>query len=319
MGTVAAAPVRIKKSICDTCGAPKSRSSKTAYVYCDYCGTLMDFDLAKACESPAARPGPAYEAIVAERQSALNDALTSGDRERYLGLQKEIFDAFVNHCPDSVPLRVKDPEYRKKYVHYMAMYAVVMAFDERSRELEAEVSRATAQLQFYQLPESGQVRVEGNGWKVLRDAVLKQIEYQTEIYQREDVHRACPDNTPFSVLKRMGLSAFVQGWLPVLDQTQSQELLERTQMLGEYLEIPARASQAVERACSCCKSPVSVLPGAKFVVCEACGHRLCVDGEIKCKSCGNLLAVASERCSCPFCQTEVRKVGAMWEMDTSGP
>ena len=34
----------IKRINCPRCGAPKTLPSTTAYLYCDYCGSLMDYD-----------------------------------------------------------------------------------------------------------------------------------------------------------------------------------------------------------------------------------------------------------------------------------
>src|SRR5215467_5912146 len=38
----------IKRVNCSQCGAPKSLPSPTAYIYCDYCGSLMDYDFRMA-------------------------------------------------------------------------------------------------------------------------------------------------------------------------------------------------------------------------------------------------------------------------------
>jgi hypothetical protein len=34
----------VKKVDCSRCGAPKRLPSKTAYLYCDHCGSLIDYD-----------------------------------------------------------------------------------------------------------------------------------------------------------------------------------------------------------------------------------------------------------------------------------
>src|SRR5437868_3347779 len=34
----------VKRVNCSQCGAPKTLPSATAYLYCDYCGALMDYD-----------------------------------------------------------------------------------------------------------------------------------------------------------------------------------------------------------------------------------------------------------------------------------
>src|ERR1043166_7226803 len=57
----------VKRTPCHNCGGAKTLAPKTAYVYCDFCGSLTDYDFQKACENPqASMPGPAYEALVRE-------------------------------------------------------------------------------------------------------------------------------------------------------------------------------------------------------------------------------------------------------------
>src|SRR5262245_54348612 len=41
-------PGYVKRCSCPTCGAPKKLASVTAYVYCDYCGSLIDYDFRQA-------------------------------------------------------------------------------------------------------------------------------------------------------------------------------------------------------------------------------------------------------------------------------
>jgi hypothetical protein len=58
-----AGPGFVKRCTCVVCGAPKKLPAVTAYVYCDYCASLIDFDLRRACEGDTT-PGPGYAATV---------------------------------------------------------------------------------------------------------------------------------------------------------------------------------------------------------------------------------------------------------------
>src|SRR4051794_191965 len=42
--SLAASSRFVKRATCARCGAPKTRPSKTAYLYCDKCGALVDYD-----------------------------------------------------------------------------------------------------------------------------------------------------------------------------------------------------------------------------------------------------------------------------------
>jgi Zn finger protein HypA/HybF involved in hydrogenase expression len=68
----------VKRCRCTVCGAPKKLTSVTAYVYCDYCGSLADFDLHRACEG-STLPGPEYRSLVNGVQPQLKAARAAGD------------------------------------------------------------------------------------------------------------------------------------------------------------------------------------------------------------------------------------------------
>ena len=62
-------PGFVKRCSCVTCGAPKKLPTVTAYVYCDYCASLIDYDLRRACEGDTA-PDPAYATTVNSSHAA---------------------------------------------------------------------------------------------------------------------------------------------------------------------------------------------------------------------------------------------------------
>src|SRR6266702_1996960 len=66
----------VKRCTCVVCGAPKKLPTVTAYVYCDYCASLIDYDLRRACEGDTA-PDPAYAATVNSTQAAAREAATA--------------------------------------------------------------------------------------------------------------------------------------------------------------------------------------------------------------------------------------------------
>ena len=273
-----AAKVRFKRTTCPTCGAPKQRPSPTAYVYCDYCGVLCDFDFARACEKPLERPGPVYEQLLAGLEPSLDDAMARGDVDAYRTLQRELYDAYVDAAPGSCSPRVRDPAYRAKYVACAAEGAVVRAFDAQSKEHEAAVARATKGLAFAQLA-PGVIRVATQPWEALVDAVFAQQEYDATLFDARGIWELNPDGASRAVQRRAGLSMFVQGWLPMLEEAQARALVERAGLRGEYVE--ADPVQGETRSCGSCGGPTLVLPGAKRVVCEHCGRKLDVVAMMK--------------------------------------
>jgi LSD1 subclass zinc finger protein len=130
----------VKRCSCVVCGAPKKLPAVTAYVYCDYCASLMDYDLRRACEGDTT-PGPEYAATVNATQAASRAALADGDRAAYRDLQRKVYTAYAANVPTAVSHRARnDSAYLAAYVNYMAEFALARAFDPAAQALEADAA-----------------------------------------------------------------------------------------------------------------------------------------------------------------------------------
>ncbi len=299
---------RFKRTVCRACGAPKTRPSTTGYVYCDYCGALSDYDFAKACERKLEQPGPAYQRLAAQLQPTLDAAKARGDVDGYRAAQLQIFDNFVTMCPNSVPFRVREPEYRRRYVAYMAEAAVVTAFDQVAGQHEAAVSVATRLLSF-QAPKAGMIKVDGPSFDGMLHAVLAQQEYLAWLHESRGVYRMQPDGASGELQRKIGYSMFAQAWVPMLDDPRAAQLLERTKLTGEFVE--AEVMTGEPSTCGACGAGVGVMQGAKKMVCEHCGHKLDVGDKLPCTGCGASLSPGENQrsFSCPHCRVLVQRIG----------
>ena len=121
--TTPAAPAGgfVKRCTCRFCGSPKVTPSKSAYVFCDYCGELIDFDFQAALADKRSKmPGPAYEALIRQMTGELERARSAGDRAAFQAVQERIFEGYVKHCPAAVSPRIGDPTYRARFVKWSA-------------------------------------------------------------------------------------------------------------------------------------------------------------------------------------------------------
>lgn len=305
------AKTRFKRTQCPACGAPKTRPSQTAYVYCDFCGALADYDFQKACERPVERPGPVYENLNASLKPQLDFALSRGDVQTYRQLQMQLFDGYVSACPNAVPFRTKEPAYRRAYVAYMAEGAVVAGFDPVAKQHEAAVARAIQGLAF-QTPKPGVIRVASGPFDAMCAAVFAQQEHAHMLNETRGVYAMHPDRAPGELQKRIGFSMFVQGWLPMLDEGAAKRLLDATRLGADYVEADPPKGDAA--SCASCGAPLTVFPGAKCVVCEHCGNKLEVGGErVSCRGCGAALAPAEgvTNFACPHCKVPMQRVQMM--------
>lgn len=305
------AKTRFKRSVCPICGGHKTRPSATAYVYCDFCGALADYDFQKACEKPAERPGPAYEALHAELAPMIQTAKMRGDVATYRQLQMQLFDSFVTMTPASCPPRVADPRYRHAYVAYMAEGAVASGFDPVAAQHEANVTRVVQGLQFAS-PKPGVIKVSPQSFHAMVDAVFAQQDHLARLHEARGVYAMHPDKAPAELQRRIGISMFVQGWLPMLDEPSTQAFLQRAGFKHEYVEVDPPPGDKAD--CAACGNHIEILPGAKRVVCERCGQALEVGGErLSCQGCGSPLAPAEGTAivTCPHCKRSFQRVQMM--------
>jgi DNA-directed RNA polymerase subunit RPC12/RpoP len=300
-------PGFVKRCSCVVCGAPKKLPSVTAYVYCDYCASLTDFDLRRASEGDTP-VGPAYAATVNSAHAASQAAIAAGDREGYRALQTGVYEAYVLHVPMAVSHRAKnDPEYRRAYVEYMAAAAVARAFDPEAQALEAEMKQRVMSLSY-----TGNMMsptVEPDSFWPMADTLEKQIQSSRVLYRTAGLAQLDPDGAEH-LTGKLAWSGFCQGWLAMIPSDAAAQLLDRAGLTNEY--VPVQAEDGQSRHCGGCGANFSALPDARAVICSGCGRKIDLGGaEIPCAACGAsmTLPAGADEVACPYCRAQVRRAG----------
>jgi DNA-directed RNA polymerase subunit RPC12/RpoP len=304
-----AEPGFVKRCSCAVCGAPKKLPTITAYVYCDYCASLIDYDLRRACEGDTS-PSPEYAALVNGTNARAKEVAAAGDRDAYRDLQKKIYEAYVKYVPMAVSHRARnDPGYVRAYVGYMAEAAVVRGFDPNSQALDAEMTRRVMGLRY-----GGNMlspTVEPDSFWPLVELTEKQIEVYEALYRSANLADLDPDRSEH-VVGKFSWSGFCQGWLGMLPTDAAQQLLERTGLVNEY--VPVHAEDGQPRHCGGCGGDITALPDAKALICEGCGRMIDVNSaELRCANCGGsmTLPVGADSIACPYCEARVARVGIL--------
>src|ERR1700687_5077318 len=79
----------VKRVSCTRCGAPKTLPSATAYLYCDYCGALIDYDFRIAnADTNVGLTNTVFHRIIAGVQGPLAQFKTRGDQGSYRQLYR---------------------------------------------------------------------------------------------------------------------------------------------------------------------------------------------------------------------------------------
>src|SRR5262245_54205096 len=299
----------IKRVNCSQCGAPKSLPSTTAYIYCDYCGSLMDYDFRMAnADTNAGLTNTVFHRIIATVQMPLMQAKARGDRGAYRQIYKQVFTQWLQECPMAASPRAKtDMAFRSQLIDYFAECAVVKDLDPQQAEMQVKMDALVARLQRIPMP--------GNAWRSAgpfweyAELFKQQMETVYALFKQIGVLAMDPDKAPEGVPIRMEYSTFCQAWLPHLSPEDGERLLKFYGLSAEYDEF--QPLQTDKRQCGMCGSDIHILPGAKQVVCESCGYTIDVNSQpLPCQKCGALLSlpVSANHVICPYCSTDNRRV-----------
>ncbi|MBS2026284.1 MAG: hypothetical protein JST54_00145 [Deltaproteobacteria bacterium] len=293
----------LKRVVCHECGATKAKRSATAFVYCDYCASLTDWDFQIAIsDSKSKLPGPAYEAAIARVSGALAEALARGDRAQYLELQREIFAAYVEACPASVPPRCGNPTYRAAFIEYSAEGATRTAFNPKARASAEALDAAVKKLKWEQT--STGTKVESKSFWFMFEALVATMESG-----KDEPELKHPDGAPLTLLRKMSMSMLAQGWIPYLTEHDTNLLLSTTGLASQYIQAPQVTLHATK--CGQCGGALSIPEGAKRCLCESCGYVVThAGGPVKCSTCAAAISVpeGTSTFACLFCKTELRAI-----------
>lgn len=299
----------IKRVSCPQCGAPKSRPSRTAYIYCDYCGSLMDYDFRLAnANTNAGITNTVYHRIIATVQFQLMQAKARGDRDAVRQIYKHVFTLWLQECPNAAsPRAIKDMDFRQQFIDYSAECAVIKDMDPHQAALQTKMDGLVARLQRIPSP-GGAWMVAGPFWDYA--ALFKEQMIGTYALIRQlGADQLDPDHAAPEIALRMEYSTFCQAWLPHLSPADGERLLKFYGLNSEYDDVKPHESE--RRHCGSCGSDIEALPGAKQVVCESCGFTINVAGmAVPCHKCGAALSfpIGTNQVVCPYCGTDTRRV-----------
>jgi DNA-directed RNA polymerase subunit RPC12/RpoP len=300
----------VKKVECSRCGAAKRLPSKTAYLYCDHCGSLVDYDFRLAnLGTNAGYTNTVYRQIVAPVQAEIDRARAFRDKDRYRELTRGVYLDWLRQCPQAASPRVaSDDDFCERMASYLAECMVVRDFDPGLATLDVQFNLAVRGLQRRPMPNGQPWLVSDGIWQVA--ALFKQqMEAAYRLLDDTGVLAMDPDEAPPGVPVRMEYSTFCQGWIPHLTPEQAEHLLAMFGLTSEYAR--AHITDVETRKCGGCGDELKVLPDAQAVVCESCGRKLDIaGGATPCRNCGAPLSfpVAVSRIECPYCQSETHRI-----------
>lgn len=299
----------VKQAECTRCGAAKQLPSKTAYLYCDHCGTLIDYDFrASNFGTNAALTNQVMMYLIAPVKNELDKAIVLGDKDRYRQLYWPVYAEWVRQCPMAVSPRANsDEEFRNKTIRYQVEGTIVREFSPQILRVGDELRAATNRVQRIPLP-NGDYYVDEHIWEVAT-LYKKQMELTYQAIGEAGLLDLEPEQTPVDIQLRMEYSYFCQNWLPKIPPADVDRFLDFFGLRGEYRK--ATITNAETRKCGTCGDQLHTVPGAQAVVCESCGTKLDIaGGQVPCRQCGAALTfpVGVSAIDCPYCKATTHRV-----------
>ncbi len=294
--------IQVRNVRCPTCGAPKLTPARSAYVYCDFCGQLMDWDFARANAAKQA-PGPRYEAMLAALAPQLAAAHAAGDPHALAHLHRQIFDQHMTECPASYSPRLGDPAYRAALLERTVHAQVIRELDPACRAADQAVSAAVQALVWVQ---RGGPRARPDTFWAMYEAIVAADTVTQAAVRARPSGVADPDDTPPELTARMRDSIVVQAWSRYLDDDVVPQLLARTGLRAEYDTVAS--PPLVACPCTHCGASREVPHGAVRTICEDCGWTVQLGTPAFCGYCGARIVfpVGTEIVSCAHCKAEAR-------------
>ncbi|MFO0571200.1 MAG: zinc ribbon domain-containing protein [Polyangiaceae bacterium] len=317
--------MRVRITKCHSCGGMKQLPSQTAYVYCDFCGALADWDFRTACSAGNALPGPAYEALAQSLAPQLRAAKLAGNAPHLKYYYTQLFTKHIELCPSSYSPRIVSPNYRTRYLDYYTDMMVVRDLDPRVAELAMLLNQRIAELRQAQFLGGGGMAVSFFGLVIASQPMSTQFPdrefwnvYQTfraqyrmhmQAMLEAGVIAKYPDSATPELLERIGVSAFVQGWLTWISPAMQAHLIADAKLQDSYVDVSPPA--LLLRRCGRCGTRVDAVTGAWRVVCFTCGEQLDVkEAEVTCPGCGapSSLVAGAPAHVCPYCGVRAEHV-----------
>lgn len=295
----------VRKARCPGCGSPKGTPNTAAYIYCDYCGQLMDLDLAKIARNPIV-PDPASEKLTKQLKRKVAAARASGDRNQLMACHQQLQDQHLRDHAAMYSPRLADPGYRSALVDYLAYQEVVRDLDPRMPAIVTLVTEANAGLEFDQQGERYVVR-PSTLWPIV-DANRQAVFALLSCLGSFPDPVPDPDGTAGSVATLIAHGLFVHAWLGMVDDATAAELLERTGLSAGYEEVPDPELCSIH--CTACGKPRVVPVGSRRALCESCGTVTELATASHCSACNAsvVFGLGQTVATCSHCQTQARIV-----------
>lgn len=307
---------------CPTCSSMKINPPQTAYIYCDFCGTLFDYDASVSWGDAGTLDSDDVDATLNQASSKmLRAAFEAGDKAEYARILRWRNEVAIEVAPEGYSPRIGDPEYRQALIeNVLVPWQIATRFDAGymalSKEVDAahevaldKITKYIGKLNMGADPDSDKMLVRKETCRekllALLEVSRRLWELEGAIMEREGIFAAHPDSFTRELFMRTNASNFVRPWLGMVPGDVGETLLAAAGVRDEYIKGPMVEME--RRGCGQCGRKLEIPKGAQKMVCEGCGHLLDLKNRtFPCPQCAAGLAVSTQATKvlqyhCGFC------------------
>ena len=305
----------VKNIKCTVCGANKVTQNKSMYIFCDYCGAWMGYDMDAAGReamevfSPENMSNPDVKEWTKLNTESI-EASKAHDRENYIKLKLRLNELDFILFPSRFGPKGKQSSYRNKYMEYHKKMYEETITESYFEKINKPPTINTDNLKY--------TVVDGVVVYEYDEGFYKFIDDNIEIMKESFVETAEPDYLKYhpeydairksDLMYKITIGAFIQAF----PNETSEKIIEHLGMTDDFITIPD--VNITEQDCIICSAKLSVADGAKSIVCEECGCKNEITTSMV--SCPNCAAGfdPSEGASCPYCNSKIERPKSMTDM-----
>lgn len=280
---------------CPRCGAPKVTKSRTAYVYCDYCAMLFDYDFEQAKHAQGGLPlGEVTHALREPLLPEIRAAREARDDAKWLELWTWVFRTEMDVCPEGWSPRVGDPVYANAMAEWCARTSIV-------RALEPRIAQGAERMNDTWL--RSLARPSAQALIAYAEACLAQADLTAQIWTQHGLFASHPDELDPATFRRLEVKSTLRECLPNADDQARARILALAGL--DFRLEPVPHVDLAKTICSCCGGPLLLAAGSKRLVCEMCGNVLDPSApRFPCPQCGAaVIAAKTGELPCAWCGT----------------
>ncbi|MCP4137637.1 MAG: hypothetical protein GY754_42110 [bacterium] len=305
----------IKRATCPVCGAPKTTPSRSAFVYCDYCASFMDWDYQVALEKSAEMRKQIAESYEEsdeptkeqKEQAALMEKMekanANGDGDTYGKCLALITKNHMEKFPSSYSPRIVDENYRAAFLEYIHLsYKESMS----NKKLKPHMDNLVLWQNNIKWTNG---YVDLISFRKFFEAAVSYTRAASELLQEQGILDKHPDHMNTDLAYKLSLSYLLENWLHLMEKNDLETFLTESGLAGEYTS--AQPVTLDLRHCGGCGMELHVVRGAKKMLCENCGKIIAIQQhEFPCPSCSKLFSFPEDsgQIQCVSCGSMITRM-----------